>query len=82
MSDETKKTPPAREVDPKVAKLVEWIVMNAWTESRLLYPDPAQHVEATSLLDTIVEVFGMNKDEMVRLVETANDEREKKARKR
>jgi hypothetical protein len=68
-------------IDPKVERLVRFIVEHSERESRLLTPDPAWFIGAHGVLREIASVFEISEADMTALVDGIADELETKARK-
>lgn len=81
MSGKSEK-PSVSPVDPKVVRLVEYIVDHAEAESRLLTPNPQHFLGVMGLLDAIVDIFEVSKADMGRLVDDAHDTKSSRRRKR
>ena len=60
-------------IDDKVAKIIRYIARESESESALLYPNPSHLVESIGLLDEIVKVYGLDKNDVSDIVDIEVD---------
>ena len=59
-----------------IRQLIIWIAENSESESVFLSPNFSWSVNSTDLLDQIVNIFKLSKDEVGNIVDRISDERE------
>lgn len=52
-------------MDERLKRLLTWIAANSERESRFLSPEPEWEINSTSLVDEIISIWGLDKEEVM-----------------